>query len=93
MHACMQPFCSTRTHHAPCAGSYVLLVPKAMAAPGPACDGREHDWRRFARSTEEKINEQIRKERAEAETRARAAAWEAEKAEAHASKVRSATCI
>ena len=46
---------------------------------------------RFARSTEEKINEQIRKERAEAETRARAAAWEAEKAEAQGRKVRRAT--
>lgn len=37
---------------------------------------------------EEKINEQILKERREAERVARAAAWEAEKAEAQANRVR-----
>lgn len=44
--------------------------------------------RRFARNVEDKINEQIRKERREAERMARAAAWEAEKAEAQANRVR-----
>ena len=43
---------------------------------------------RFARKMEERINEQILKERREAQRLARAAAWEAEKAEAQASRVR-----
>jgi hypothetical protein len=42
---------------------------------------------RFARSAEEKISEQIRRERRAAERLARAAAWEAEKAEARANRV------
>ena len=37
------------------------------------------------------MDEQMRKERAEATHRARAAAWEAEKADAHASRVSTAT--
>ena len=45
---------------------------------------------RFARNMEEKINEQILKERREAQRMARAAAWEAEKAEAQANRVRAA---
>jgi hypothetical protein len=39
---------------------------------------------------EEQMQEQIRKERQEATHRARAAAWEAEKADARANKVRPA---
>lgn len=42
---------------------------------------------RFKRSMDEQMDEQIRKERQEATYRARAAAWEAEKAEAQANKV------
>ena len=44
----------------------------------------------FKRDFEEKMEEQMRKERAEATHRARAAAWEAEKADAQASRVSSA---
>lgn len=44
---------------------------------------------RFKHDFEEKMAEQMRKERAEATHRARAAAWEAEKADAQASRVRS----
>ena len=44
-------------------------------------------WLRFKREFEEKMEEQMRKERAEATHRARAAAWEAEKAEAQANRV------
>ncbi len=43
---------------------------------------------RFKRSMDEQMDEQIRKERREATYRARAAAWETEKAEAQANKVR-----
>ncbi|BDA42407.1 probable chaperone protein DnaJ at N-terminal half [Coccomyxa sp. Obi] len=42
----------------------------------------------FKRSMDEQMDEQIRKERREATYRARAAAWEAEKAEAQANKER-----
>ncbi|CAK0770208.1 hypothetical protein CVIRNUC_003744 [Coccomyxa viridis] len=47
-------------------------------------------WQRqgFKREFEEKMDEQMRKERAEATLRARAAAWEAEKAEAQANRER-----
>ena len=45
------------------------------------------DGARFKRSMDEQMDEQIRKERREATYRARAAAWEAEKAEAQANKV------
>ena len=44
-------------------------------------------WCRFKREFEERMDEQMRKERAEATLRARAAAWEAEKAEAQANRV------
>ena len=47
-----------------------------------------HDGARFKRSMDEQMDEQVRKERREATYRARAAAWEAEKAEAQANKVR-----
>ena len=42
---------------------------------------------RFKREFEEKMDEQMRKERADATFRARAAAWEAEKADAQANRV------
>ncbi len=47
-------------------------------------------WLRFKREFEEKMEEQMRKERAEATHRARAAAWEAEKAEGQANRVSAA---
>jgi len=42
---------------------------------------------RFKREFEENMDEQMRKERADATFRARAAAWEAEKADAQANRV------
>ena len=47
----------------------------------------------FKRDFEEKMEEQMRKERAEATHHARAAAWEAEKADAQASRVSNAPCV